>query len=116
MRLAFFSAALLLGLVPGLPGALEDAAHLIAEGHTLHQDHHDADVATDHGEEHEPGEDCEDCGHDGFCHCHGGSSLAAAPVRVGLDADATARVLEAPALAAHRPRAPVSGLERPPRS
>ncbi|MAQ13677.1 MAG: hypothetical protein CMN30_02655 [Sandaracinus sp.] len=79
MRLLLLASMLLPGLVPGLGGAIEDAAHLLAEGHTLHVDDHDASAEVDHAEHDDPTSDCDDCGHDGFCHCHGGPALAAAP-------------------------------------
>jgi hypothetical protein len=94
MRLAFFSAFLLLGLVPGLAGAIEDAAHLLAEGHTLHDGQHDTSASADH-DEHERGSGCEDCGHDGLCHCHGGASLAAAPTTLKVDTMPTLQLLQA---------------------
>lgn len=107
---------LLLGLVPGLPGALEDAAHLLAEGHTLHDDHHDVDASADHTEDHDGESGCEDCGHEGLCHCHGGVSLAAAPIRVGVVTTPTVVLLEAPAIPQRVASANAHGLERPPRA
>ncbi len=116
MRLAFLSMMLLLGLVPGLPGAIEDAAHLLAEGHTLHDDHHDVDGSADHADGHDQDSGCEDCGHEGLCHCHGGSTLAAAPMGLGLTASPTLRLLDTPRLLERPATAPSRGLERPPRS
>jgi len=116
MRLAFLSIVLLLGLVPGLPGAIEDAAHLLAEGHTLHDDHHDVDGSADHADGHDEDEGCEDCGHDGLCHCHGGASLAAAPLGHSVNGTPTLRALELPTLLERPAQACSRGLERPPRS
>jgi len=115
MRLALFSVFLLLGLVPGLAGAIEDAAHLLAEGHTLHDEHHDASASADH-EDHEEGSGCEDCGHEGLCHCHGGSSLAAAPMAFRIGTTPILELLQVPSVSEGSPRPPVRGLERPPRS
>jgi len=117
VRLAFLSTMLLLGLVPGLPGALEDAAHLLAEGHTLHDDHHDVDASAEHSGGHDD-EDagCEDCGHEGLCHCHGTGSLAATPMALLVTATPTLQVLETPVALERPARAAAHGLERPPRS
>ena len=107
---------LLPGLVPGLGGAIEDAAHLLAEGHTLHVDDHDASAEVDHAEHDDPTSDCDDCGHDGFCHCHGGPALAAAPAPIAINAMPAPEVVAEP-MTEGRPRASTAlGLERPPRA
>ena len=101
------------GLVPGLPSAVEDVLHVVVEGHSMHADVHSEEAE---GDQPQGRGDCEGCGHDGLCHCHGSVTFLGAdghpevrgPLQAGLGAAVTVGVCPA--------RGPEHELERPPRA